>query len=160
MARRDVTGPWAPRRAGASVRTVTGRPPRAATAPVSSYTSVVDAVPITGGQALGTFETTTLTLSVGPAGLGTIWYPLSAVISTSVGPYDSSQCQVYVGPAGLPTLLQGTLATGGAGTVSLAIPAIQPGLSVIAVWTGGTVGSTASLNVTGTMSALYRGAQQ
>lgn len=133
------------------------RPYRARSAPPEMFSKVSDPLPISGAQGLATFGASgTVTISVGPAGMGTVWYPASAVIATTVGVLDTAQCSIYVGPAGVPTTLQGTLFTGGAGVLSLAIPAMSPGLFIIAVWTGGTSGSTASLNVTGTMTALLR----
>lgn len=123
------------------------------------YGQRVDNLPLTGAQAIIVLNGSGGgTASVGPAGLGTVWYPASAVFGTSVTPFDTSTIQVYVGPAGVPSALQGTLITGGIGTVSLAIPSISPGLYIIAVWTGGTAGSTVSMNVTGSASALVRSA--
>ena len=131
--------------------------PRPPSAPVGEYTTQVTSLPIPNGQALGKISAAgTATLQAGPAGLGTVWFPASAVISTTTGVLDSSTCTVYVGAAGLPTTLQGTLFPGGAGTVALAIPSMTPGLYVIAEWTGGNPGDTCSLNITGTMNALTR----
>jgi hypothetical protein len=133
------------------------RPPVNRSAPVHLYDHRLDDLPITGGQALLQLNGSGAgTASVGPTGLGTVWYPASVVFGTSVTPFDSSIINVYVGPAGVPTALQGTLITGGVGVVSLAIPAMSPGLYIIAVWSGGTAGSTVSMNVTGSMSALVR----
>ena len=132
------------------------RPYRARSAPVSLYTQVSDTLAITGAQGLAVIGASgTATISVGPAGLGTVWYPASAVVSTTTGQLDTSTCNIYVGPAGYPTTLQGSVYSGN-GVVSLAIPAMSPGLFIVAVWTGGTTGSTASLNVTGTMTAMMR----
>lgn len=130
---------------------------RAPSAPVELYDTFAQTA-ITGAQVTGTIPNSgTLTLSVGPSGLGTVWYPASAVVSTTTGPSDTSTCSVYVGAAGNPQSLQGTLySSGGAGVVALAIPSITPGLSVIAVWTGGTAGALATLNVTGSAAVLTR----
>jgi hypothetical protein len=134
------------------------RPARAQRAPVHLYTQQVD-VPLSGAQGVTTISGAgTGTISVGPAGLGTVWYPASAVISTTTGGLDTSTCQIYVGPAGVPTTLQGSLInSGGAGTVALAIPQLSPGLYVIAVWSGAKPGDIATLNVTGTAQMLTRG---
>jgi hypothetical protein len=133
------------------------RPVRARSAPVELYTRAVQTA-LVGGQVTGVIPASgELVLSVGPSGLGTVWYPASAVISTSVGPLDTSTCAVYVGPQGNPESLQGTLfASGGAGVVALAIPQLTPGLYILAVWTGGTPGSTAAMNITGTAVMLSR----
>lgn len=148
-----------PVRAGAtSLRRARMAPPRAPSAPVQLYTRRVDNLPLIGGQAILQLNGSGYGIaSVGPTGLGTVWYPASAVFSTSVAPFDSSTVNLYVGPAGVPNTLQGTLITGGVGTIALAIPQLTPGLYIIAVWTGGTAGSTVSVNVTGSMSALVRG---
>jgi hypothetical protein len=123
------------------------------------FSQVSEQLPISNAQASGVFGASgTLTLSVGPAGAGTVWYPASAVISTSVGLFDTAQCNIYVGPLNTPVSLQGSAFTGGGAVVSLAIPAMSPGLFVIAVWTGGTSGATASMNVTGTQTVLLRSA--
>jgi hypothetical protein len=119
------------------------------------YSHRADNLPLTGAQALLVLNGSGGgTASVGPTGLGTVWYPASAVFGTSVTPFDSSTISLYIGPAGVPTTLQGTLITGGVGTIALAIPQLTPGLYIIAVWTGGTPGSTVSMNVTGSASAL------
>jgi hypothetical protein len=133
------------------------RPTRARSAPVNLYTRAIQTA-LTGGQVSGVVpESGELALSVGPSGLGTVWYPASAVISTTVGPLDPSTCAVYVGPQGNPQALQGTLfASGGAGTVALAIPQLTPGLFIVAIWTGATPGSVATMNVTGTAQMLTR----
>ena len=133
------------------------RPTRARSAPVELYTRAVQTA-LVGGQVTGIVpESGELVLSVGPSGLGTVWYPASAVISTSVGPLDTSTCAVYVGPQNNPEALQGTLfASGGAGVVALAIPQLTPGLSIIAVWTGAAPGSAAAMNITGTAVMLSR----
>jgi len=131
--------------------------PRPPSAPIHLYSGSFDNLPIPNGQAQGVISSAgTATLQVGPTGLGTVWYPASAVISTTAGILDTSACNIYVGPAGFPTTLQGTLFPGGAGVLALAIPAMSPGLYVLAVWSGGTPGNTCSLNVTGTMRALAR----
>jgi hypothetical protein len=132
-------------------------PPRAAIAPVHLYTEQV-AIPLSGAQGITTIAADgTGSISVGPTGLGSVWYPASAVISTTTGALDVSTCQVFVGPAGYPTTLQGTLAnSGGAGVVALAIPQLTPGLYIIATWAGAVPGDTASLNVTGTAQVISR----
>jgi hypothetical protein len=143
-------GGGGPKRGGFTVH-------RAPVAPIGLYSQVSGQLPISGAQGLATFGASgKVTISLGPTGLGTTWYPASAVISTTVGQFDTSSCSIYVGPAGVPTTLQGTLFTGGGGVLALAIPAMSPGLYIIAVWTGGTAGSTASINVTGTQTALMR----
>jgi len=123
--------------------------------PLQVYRRRVSSVPLTGGQAQGTILAAgTLTLSVGPAGAGNVWYPASVTISTTTGINDSSTCQIFLGPAGIPIALQATLFPGGAGTASLAIPSMTPGQYVIAVWSGAKNGDTASINIVGTMDSV------
>lgn len=130
-------------------------PVRAGRVPVQSYNQVVTPLPITGGQALLTIPGSGAAMAtLGPTGLGTVWYPASVVVGTNVTPFDNSQVNVYVGPANVPTLLQGTIPYGGYGTVALAIPELTPGLYIIVTWSGATPGSQVSANVTGTMQAL------
>lgn len=99
-----------------------------------------------------------LSLSVGPQGLGNVWYPAQATVSTTTGPLDTSTCLIYLGAQGVPTTLQATVFPGGAGTVGLAIPSMTPGQVIIANWTGGHPGDVAGLNIGGTMDALTTGA--
>lgn len=125
--------------------------------PISRYTGKISGVPLTGGQAQGAMSGAgTLTLSVGPQGLGNIWYPAQVTLSTSVGPLDTATALVFLGIGGVPVQQVGTVFSGN-GTVALAIPAMQPGELIIVSWTKGTAGETAALNVGGTMDALTTG---
>lgn len=93
-------------------------------------------------------------VSVGPSGLGNVWYPASATVLTTTGVNDFSTCSIYLGPAGVPITLQATLFPGGTGTASLAIPSMTPGQYLIAQWTSANPGDLASLNITGTMDSV------
>jgi hypothetical protein len=118
----------------------------------------VSGVPLTGGQAQGTvLATGALTLSVGPQGAGVMWSPASLTVQTTSGTSDTSTCNVYLGPAGLGVTLLGTIFPGGYGVAAFALPVMSPGQYLIATWTGGNPGDTATLNVVGTMSALMPG---
>ena len=122
--------------------------------PLARYTGKISGVPLTGGQASGPLSASgNLTLTVGPQGLGTTWYPASVTVSTSVGALDVATALVYLGIGGVPTQLLGTVYTGN-GTVAVAVPPLQVGEFIIVTWTGGANGETASLNVVGTMDAL------
>jgi hypothetical protein len=101
-----------------------------------------------GGQAV---------VQVSPQGLGTVWYPAQATISTTSGAADTSTCAVYLGPQNIPTNLVGFSYSGGGDTVSLAVPALSPGQILTAVWSGGHAGDIATMNVVGTMDALTTG---
>lgn len=125
--------------------------------PIGAYTGKVTGVLLTGGQAQGMMSGTgALTLSVGPQGLGTVWYPSQVTLSTGTGPLDTATALVYAGIGGVPVQLVGTVYTGN-GTVALAVPPMQPGELIIVSWTGGTANETAAVNVTGTMDALTTG---
>lgn len=97
-----------------------------------------------------------LTLTVGPQGLGTTWYPAQVTLSTTTGALDTSTALVYLGIGGVPTMQVASVFTGN-GTAALAIPSMQPGEFIIVVWTNGHPGDTASMNVIGTMDALTTG---
>lgn len=124
--------------------------------PVTAYTHLITGVPLNGGQVQATAAGTTLTLSVGPQGLGTVWYPIQVTVSTSIGVLDTSTAQVYLGSQGTQTLLVGQVFSGN-GTVALAIPSMSPGETLIIVWSGLTIGEVCAANVIGTMSALSTG---
>jgi len=93
-------------------------------------------------------------VSVGPQGLGTIWYPAQVVVSTtsSLAGTDNSVCNVYLGSGAVPNTLLGTVV--GGGLLGVAVPPLAPGQTLIAQWTGGNPGDVASINVIGTMDAL------
>ena len=122
--------------------------------PMQAYTKRITGVPLTGGQASGFISAGgTLTLQVGPQGLGTLWYPAQVTISTTTGSLDTSTALIYLGVGGIPTTLVGPVYSGN-GVLGLAVPPQQPGDFIIVAWSGGHAGDTASLNVIGTMDAL------
>lgn len=122
--------------------------------PVASYTSKVSGVPLNGGQAQGVIPAGgKLTLSVGPSGLGTVWYAAQVTISTTTGALDTSTAQIYLGPAITPTNLVASIFSGN-GTAAIAIPPLMPGQTLICQWTNGHPGDTAAFNVIGTQDAL------
>jgi len=95
-------------------------------------------------------------VSLGPAGLGNIWYPAQVTLSTTTGiaaGFDSSVANLYLGSAAQATTLLGTV-FGGNGIVAAALPNIQPGIYLIAQWSTATPGDVASMNVSGVMDAL------
>jgi L-aminopeptidase/D-esterase-like protein len=122
---------------------------------VQLYQRRVTSLPLVGGQAQGVISGAgALTLSVGPAGAGNVWYPASATIQTTTGVNDFSTCQIFLGPAGLGVTLLATLFPGGIGTASLAIPSMTPGQYIIATWAGAHAGDVATVNVVGTMDSV------
>jgi hypothetical protein len=122
---------------------------------ITAYNRRVQGIPLTGGQAQGAISSKGVaTVSIGPAGLGTVWYPAQATISTTTGATDTSTCQIYLGAQGVPNLLVGQSYAGGGDTVALAVPAMAVGQLLIAVWSGGNSGDKATINILGTMDAL------
>jgi hypothetical protein len=122
--------------------------------PVGRYTARITGVPLTGGQDQAVIPASgALTLSVGPQGLGTTWYPAQVTLSTTTGPLDTATAIVWLGSQGVPVTQVGQAYTGN-GVLALAIPPMQPGQVLIVAWTGAHPGDTAGLNVIGTMDAL------
>lgn len=128
--------------------------------PIGAYSQKATGVPLTGGQNQAKVPVSgTLTLTVGPQGLGTVWYPAQITLSTTTGQLDSSTATVFLGSQGVPITQVGAVFTGN-GTVALAIPSVSPGQVLIVTWTGAHAGDVAALNVVGTMDALTTGAGQ
>jgi len=141
--------------AGHQVVSSTGAQAYSGTVTSTAWGAVVAGLKITpasGGGVAGQ-----ATISVGPQGLGNVWYPAQAVIGTTSGVNDNSVCNAYLGAAGVPTTLVGTAYPGGSGTIALAVPPLSPGEYLIFVWTGGNPGDVASVNVIGTMDTLTTG---
>jgi hypothetical protein len=130
--------------------------PIAVTGPVVLQLETWSSAPTAGSIYSGsiTAANSGLTLTVGPQGIGTVWYPAQATISTTTGPLDTSTCKIYLGTQGVPIALVATLFPGGAGTAALAIPPMTPGQVLIFQWTGGHVGDIAAANIVGTQDAL------
>lgn len=93
----------------------------------------------------------------GPSGVGTNWEPAQASIYTSVGAFDPASATLFVGP--LPTAQYQVAAflAGGGAQIPLAGVVLVPGWFIWVLWTGGTPGATAFLNVTGLKHALVIG---
>lgn len=92
-------------------------------------------------------------VSLGPSGLGNIWYPTQITVATTTGPLDTSTCSVYLGPSTSGATLLGQVFSGN-GVLAAALPPIQPGEFLIAAWTAAHNGDTAIVNIQGTMDAL------
>lgn len=123
--------------------------------PLGAYSQIVRGVPISNGQAQGIIPAGgALTVTVGPSGLGNVWYPAQATVSTTSGlaGLDLSNFNLYLGPAGIPIQLVGS--SPGTGTIALAIPPMSPGQFLIGTWSGARPGDLAALNVIGTMDAI------
>jgi len=125
--------------------------------PVTRYRRTLNGLQLTGGQAQGIVPGSgTVTLQVGPQGLGTVWYPVQATIGTTTGPLDTATALAYVGPLVAPTTLVATVFTGN-GTIGNVPAQMAPGQTFIVTWTGATPGDTVALNISGTMDALSTG---
>lgn len=95
------------------------------------------------------------TVQVGPSGLGTLWYPQQAILSTSSGVNDSSTAIAYLGPAGVVSaniLFQSFAA--GSDVQGIAVPVMQPGDFITCVWSGGHPGDVATLRIIGALTVL------
>lgn len=146
--RTSPTQAWRPGQGGSGMQPI-GR------TPLSAYRGKVSNVPLSGGSVQGIVPASgVLSLTSGPQGAGTVWYPAQATVSTTTGVLDTSTCSAYLGSQGTPALLVGTVFPGGAGTISLAVPSMSPGQYLIFVWTGAHPGDTAGANVIGTQDAL------
>jgi hypothetical protein len=94
-----------------------------------------------------------VTVSAGPSGIGTRWYPQQVTLATKTGPNDTSTVTGYLGSVA-PSNIVFTSQSGGGDVVGLGVPEIQPGDLLIAVWAGGTPGDWAQLAVIGQQEIL------
>lgn len=143
--------------AGSARGPVMRRPP---IPPATGYTGTIRQVPLTEAQGQTTIDANgNGVVSLGPQGMGTVWYPASVTVSTSTGVDDASVANVYAGPAGIltPTTLLGTIPSGGAGVLAVAIPPLPVGWQLAVVWSGGNTGDVAAVNVTGSKDAMVMG---
>lgn len=128
--------------------------------PLEYYTGVQQQVPLNDGQGQALVPAGgSVTVQIGPQGLGTVWYPAAVTVSTTTGVNDSSVAKIYAGPTSLvtPTTLLGTIFGGGAGVLAAAVPPLPVGWSLTVVWTGATPGDLAAVNVTGSKTARIVG---
>ena len=95
----------------------------------------------------------TATVQVAPQGYGTTWYPNQASIATKSGAADSSTCTLYLNVIAAGGF-QAQSYAGGGDQLGLAVPAMQPGDILYAVWTGGKSGDWCQLLVIGSMDVL------
>src|SRR5215469_4602926 len=130
------------------LRTIPRIDPRLETRPVTD-------VPLQPAQAQAIVPGSgTVTLpSLGPTGMGNIWYPAQATSNTTTGAFDTAILTLYLGPVGIPVTQVGSCLAG-SGTIALALPPMQPGQYLIGVLTGGHTGDLVTLNVVGVMDAL------
>lgn len=133
--------------------------PRPATIPQNAYVRK-QRTPITGGYGTTLVDASGAAfVRVGPAGVGTIWYPQAVAIGTTSGANDGSTCVLYLGPLldnGQPQGQQigGQSYAGGGDVFGVAIPPMWPGYFVGALWAGGTTGDLAFIQIYGDMDTL------
>jgi len=121
---------------------------------MQSFATPVQGVPLTNGQAQGVAGSATIELSVSPQGLGTTWYPVMVVVSSSIGAADTSTAACYLGAQVQQTLQGGQSYAGGGSVIALSVASMTPGDLLIVVWTGATPGATYAFNTIGTQDVL------
>ena len=149
------------RRTQSQYRPVRYANPRPASIPQMQY-GMGPRTAITGGYAAKVVPASgTVTVFCGPQGVGTVWYPQAAAISTTTGANDASTCVLYLSPfensstsLAASTQIGGQSYAGGGDTIGLAVPPLWPGYYIVAVWSGATVGDLAALQVYGTQQVL------
>ena len=95
----------------------------------------------------------TATVKVGPQGYGTRWYPNQLAVATASGANDTSTVAFYLNVIGPGGFLAQSYA-GGGDQPGIAVPEMQPGDLLYAVWSGGKNGDWCQLTVTGPMDVL------
>jgi len=93
------------------------------------------------------------TVKVAPQAFGTRWYPNQCNVATASGAADSSTCALYLNVVGAGGFLCQSYA-GGGDQLGLAVPAMQPGDILYAVWAGGHAGDWCQVQVIGPMDIL------
>lgn len=106
-------------------------------------------VPITDGVGQATVAGGTATVTIGPQGLGTRWYPVKVDIATSSGANDSSTLQLFLGTTALANLIASTSYAAGGDTFGLSGSIMDPGDYLIGVWSGANNGDVATMRITG-----------
>ncbi len=91
--------------------------------------------------------------AAGPQAHGTHWFPQQVTIATATGPADASTCLIYLG-AVVPQNIVATSYAGGGDVLGLAVPEMQPGDLLYAVWAGGQPGDWATMTVIGQQEIL------
>ncbi len=123
--------------------------------PQQAYTRQVQAPIGLDGQVMGVIGAGgSVTLRVGPSGVGSSWALDQAGLSTSTGANDSSTVAVFAGPQAISSFFVAQSYAGGGSSVGLTGLALVPGEFVWAVWSGGTPGANATVKVSGQKTAL------
>lgn len=122
------------------------------TLPQVSYTQV-RTIPL-NRQAQGIVSGGTVTVSLGPSGVGSKWYPMTAVFTTTTGPTDGSTAVMYNNFVSINTQMNGQGYAGGGDTAGLAIPMMTPGDLIVVQWTRAHNGDVATVTIVGTQDLL------
>ena len=127
---------------------------RPATVPINAYSQLAR-MPLQGGYGTATVAADgTATVTLGPQGVGTVWYPQQAAVGTTTGAADASTVTFYVGPLALLTQIGSQSYAGGGDSIGLAISALYPGFFLVAKWSGGHTGDLAVFTVYGVQDVL------
>ena len=144
-----AAGTW--RAAGSLFQVPTRRP---VSLPVEAFTRVRRAQILGNGIAGGVISGAgTATVVVGPQGYGTRWYPNQVSLATASGAADASTVTLYLNVIGPGGFLAQSYA-GGGDQPGIAVPEMQPGDLIYAVWAGGHPGDWCQVGVIGPMDVL------
>jgi hypothetical protein len=122
--------------------------------PIGAYTRKVAVQIGNNGIAQGVIAAGgAATVSAGPSGIGTRWYPQQVTLATKTGPNDTATATIYLGAVAPSNIVAQSYSAGG-DVIGLAVPEMQPGDLLIAVWSGGTPGDWAQLAVIGQQEIL------
>lgn len=124
--------------------------------PMEAFTQVSSAQIGNNGIVQGLVAGGAATVAAGPQGYGTRWYPNQVTIATQTGANDTSTCAFYfnvIGPGGF----LGQSYAGGGDQLGFAVPEMQPGDLLYAVWAGAHNGDWTQLTVIGPMDLLVPG---
>jgi hypothetical protein len=96
------------------------------------------------------------TAAAGPGLPGVSWQPSNIAVSASTN-ISEAQCYLYLGILPIPASLQAATATGSTGDSTGFSATVWPGQQLIAVWSGGDPGATATMAITGTQTVPQAG---
>jgi hypothetical protein len=89
------------------------------------------------------------TAQTGPGLPGVSWQPQTIAVQASTN-NNEAECSVYLGIAAIASSLLGATSTGSTGDSTDCTATVWPGQYLIAVWTGGDPGATATMSIFGT----------
>jgi hypothetical protein len=90
------------------------------------------------------------TARVGPLTAREVWSPITASVAANANPTNEAQCKIYVGLSASAENFRDITFSGSSGDSSGKVTGrLSKGNFVFAVWSGGDIGATATLIVTG-----------